>query len=98
MRRIHNGEDIDLDREAPLARTEIRDEVGQVGAALTTVQRAALRAVAGRAAVLTGVSGVYVSLARRSQALLHRQLALLDTMERRTDDPTELEDLFRLDP
>lgn len=97
MRRIHNGEDIDLDREAPLARTEIRDEVGQVGAALTTVQRAALRAVAGRAAVLTGVSGVYVSLARRSQALLHRQLALLDTMERRTDDPTELEDLFRLD-
>ncbi|MEV8019850.1 nitrate- and nitrite sensing domain-containing protein [Streptomyces sp. NPDC086554] len=97
MRRIHNGEDIDLDQEAPLARTEIRDEVGQVGAALTTVQRAALRAVAGRAAVLTGVSGVYVSLARRSQALLHRQLALLDTMERRTDDPTELEDLFRLD-
>ncbi|MFE0131707.1 nitrate- and nitrite sensing domain-containing protein [Streptomyces sp. NPDC059037] len=97
MRRIHNGEDIDLDQEAPLARTQIRDEVGQVGAALTTVQRAALRAVAGRAAVLTGVSGVYVSLARRSQALLHRQLALLDTMERRTDDPTELEDLFRLD-
>ncbi|NBE56751.1 sensor histidine kinase, partial [Streptomyces boluensis] len=97
MRRIHNGEAVDLDTEAPLARTPIRDEVGQVGAALTTVQRAALRAVAGRAAVLTGVSGVYVSLARRSQVLLHRQLELLDTMERRTENPTDLEDLFRLD-
>ncbi|MDI3423271.1 ATP-binding protein [Streptomyces luteolus] len=97
MRRIHNGEDVDLDTEAPLARTPVRDEVGQVGAALTTVQRAALRAVAGRAAVLTGVSGVYVSLARRSQVLLHRQLELLDTMERRTENPTDLEDLFRLD-
>lgn len=38
-----------------------------------------------------------MSLARRSQLLLHRQLALLDTMERRTEDPVELEDLFRLD-
>ncbi|UDM03448.1 sensor histidine kinase [Streptomyces longhuiensis] len=97
IRRIHSGDDLDLDAEAPLARTPIRDEIGQVGAALTTVQRAALRAVAGRAAVLTGVSGVYVSLARRSQVLLHRQLELLDAMERRTENPTDLEDLFRLD-
>ncbi|MEB8342245.1 sensor histidine kinase [Streptomyces endophyticus] len=97
MRRIHNGEDVDLDKEAPLDETPHSDEVGQVGAALTTVQRAALRAVAGRAAVLTGVSGVYVSLARRSQVLLHRQLELLDAMERRTEDPTDLEDLFRID-
>ncbi|MGW7072876.1 nitrate- and nitrite sensing domain-containing protein [Streptomyces sp. NPDC054855] len=97
IRRIHGGDTLDLEKEAPLSRDPVRDEVGQVGAALTTVQRAALRAVAGRAAVLTGISGVYVSLARRSQLLLHRQLELLDTMERRTDDPTDLEDLFRLD-
>ncbi|MFC9458426.1 nitrate- and nitrite sensing domain-containing protein [Streptomyces sp. NPDC056983] len=97
IRRIHSGDELDLDAEAPLARTPIRDEIGQVGSALTTVQRAALRAVAGRAAVLTGVSGVYVSLARRSQELLHRQLELLDAMERRTENPTDLEDLFRLD-
>jgi anti-sigma regulatory factor (Ser/Thr protein kinase) len=97
IRRIHSGDDLDLDAEAPLARTPIRDEIGQVGAALTTVQRAALRAVAGRAAALTGVSGVYVSLARRSQVLLHRQLELLDAMERRTENPSDLEDLFRLD-
>ncbi|MEU1799572.1 ATP-binding protein [Streptomyces sp. NPDC019937] len=50
-----------------------------------------------RAEVLHGISGVYVNLARRSQVLVHRQLALLDTMERRSEDPVELEDLFRLD-
>ncbi|MFI8875480.1 sensor histidine kinase [Streptomyces sp. NPDC055243] len=97
IRRIHGGDGLDLEKEAPLSQKPVRDEIGQVGAALTTVQRAALRAVAGRAAVLTGVSGVYVSLARRSQLLLHRQLELLDTMERRTENPTDLEDLFRLD-
>ncbi|MGW5861686.1 sensor histidine kinase [Streptomyces sp. NPDC055239] len=97
IRRIHGGDGLDLEKEAPLSHEPVRDEIGQVGAALTTVQRAALRAVAGRAAVLTGVSGVYVSLARRSQLLLHRQLELLDTMERRTENPTDLEDLFRLD-
>ncbi|MGW6059027.1 nitrate- and nitrite sensing domain-containing protein [Streptomyces sp. NPDC055189] len=97
IRRIHGGDGLDLEKEAPLSNKPVRDEIGQVGAALTTVQRAALRAVEGRAAVLTGVSGVYVSLARRSQLLLHRQLELLDTMERRTENPTDLEDLFRLD-
>lgn len=40
---------------------------------------------------------MFVNLARRNQVLLHRQLTLLDTMERRTEDTEELADLFRLD-
>ncbi|MEK8142265.1 hypothetical protein NKH18_06505 [Streptomyces sp. M10(2022)] len=44
-----------------------------------------------------GVSEVFVNLARRNQVLLHRQLTLLDTMERRTENSDELADLFRLD-
>jgi hypothetical protein len=44
-----------------------------------------------------GVSGVFVNLARRTQVLLHRQLTLLDAMERRTPAGEELADLFRLD-
>ncbi|MGW6902114.1 nitrate- and nitrite sensing domain-containing protein [Streptomyces sp. NBC_01718] len=94
--RLHAGKPVDLDAVAPL-RPHRDDEVGQVGAALVAVHRAAVRAAAERAEVLHGISGVYVNLARRSQALLHRQLALLDTMERRNEDPVELEDLFRLD-
>lgn len=97
MRRIHSGEQLDLEKEAPLPADPAVGEAEQVGAALTAVQRAALRASAERAEVLSGLSGVYVGLARRSQVLLHRQLDLLDTMERRVEDPAELEDLFRLD-
>ncbi|MFG2888652.1 nitrate- and nitrite sensing domain-containing protein [Streptomyces sp. NPDC048248] len=98
MRRLHAGKAVDIDAVAPRGeRGTGRDEVGQVGEALVAVHRAALEAAADRAAALSGISGVYVSLARRSQLLLHRQLALLDTMERRTEDPAELEDLFRLD-
>ncbi|MFD3453097.1 nitrate- and nitrite sensing domain-containing protein [Streptomyces sp. NPDC058691] len=96
MRRLRAGETIDLEAEAPIGRHG-SDEIGQVAEALATVQRSALRAAAERAELLSGVSGVFVNLARRSQVLVHRQLALLDTMERRTEDPEELEDLFRLD-
>ncbi|HJX87573.1 MAG TPA: ATP-binding protein, partial [Gemmatimonadales bacterium] len=68
-----------------------------MGEALDTVHRAALRAAVERAELASGISGVFVNLARRSQVLVHRQLALLDGMERRADDPGELGDLFRLD-
>ena len=96
MRRLRAGEKIDIDADVPLV-TAADGEIGQVGDALNAVQRAALKAAAERAELLTGVSGVFVTLARRSQSLLHRQLSLLDAMERRTEVPGDLEDLFRLD-
>ncbi|GGW43578.1 ATPase [Streptomyces lucensis JCM 4490] len=96
MRRLRAGEDIDVQAEAP-AGPPAEDETGQVGEALTTVHRAALSAAVERAELANGISGVFVNLARRSQVLVHRQLSLLDSMERRSDDPDELSDLFRLD-
>jgi Nitrate and nitrite sensing/Histidine kinase-, DNA gyrase B-, and HSP90-like ATPase len=73
------------------------DEVGQVGHAFAAVQRTAIRAAVDEATLRRGISEVFLNIARRSQALLHRQLTLLDRMERRTTTPQELEDLFRLD-
>ncbi|MFE4970690.1 nitrate- and nitrite sensing domain-containing protein [Kitasatospora sp. NPDC056651] len=96
MRKLRAGEEVDIEAEAPRP-VERGDEIGQVHRALGTVRRAAVTAAVERAEVLSGVSGVFVNLARRSQVLVHRQLALLDAMERRTDDPSELADLFRLD-
>jgi hypothetical protein len=96
MRRLAAGEQVDVETEAP--RLEYgRDEIGQVGQALNTLQRAAVEAAVRQADMRRGVSEVFVNLARRSQVLLHRQLTLLDAMERRTEDPGELADLFRLD-
>ncbi|MBY8842099.1 sensor histidine kinase [Streptomyces sp. SP2-10] len=96
MRRLRAGEEIDVQAEAP-AGPLAEDETGQVAEALTTVHRAALSAAVERAELAGGISGVFVNLARRSQVLVHRQLSLLDSMERRSDDPDELSDLFRLD-
>ncbi|GAA2223178.1 sensor histidine kinase [Streptomyces indiaensis] len=96
MRRLRAGDEIDIHAEAPPG-APADDETGQVAEALTTVHRAALRAAVERAELASGISGVFVNLARRSQILVHRQLALLDSMERRSDDPNELSDLFRLD-
>ncbi|WP_348652640.1 ATP-binding protein [Streptomyces sp. WMMC500] len=96
MRRLRAGQEIDIAGEAP-AGDPGDDEITQVGEALTTVHRAALRAAVERAELANGISGVFVNLARRSQVLVHRQLALLDSMERRAEDPEELDDLFRLD-
>ncbi|GAA3074009.1 hypothetical protein GCM10020000_68730 [Streptomyces olivoverticillatus] len=96
MRRLAAGERVDVDAEAPL-RAYGPDELGQVGQALGTLQRAAVEAAVKQAEMRRGVSEVFVNLARRSQVLLHRQLTLLDTMERRTEDAGELADLFRLD-
>ncbi|MGW5421244.1 sensor histidine kinase [Streptomyces sp. NPDC003943] len=96
MRRLRAGEELDVHAEAPPGPTP-QDEIGQVGEALTTVHRAALSAAVERAELASGISGVFVNLARRSQVLVHRQLNLLDSMERRVDDPGELGDLFRLD-
>ncbi|MEU3407406.1 nitrate- and nitrite sensing domain-containing protein [Streptomyces sp. NPDC006670] len=98
MDRIRAGrsEEIDIEAEAPSG-PPAEDEITQVGEALSTVHRAALSAAVERAELAGGISGIFVNLARRSQVLVHRQLSLLDSMERRADDPGELGDLFRLD-
>ncbi|MFI8102831.1 nitrate- and nitrite sensing domain-containing protein [Streptomyces sp. NPDC086023] len=96
MRRLAAGEQVDVETEAPRLEYD-KDEIGQVGKALNTLQRAAVEAAVKQAELRRGVSEVFVNLARRNQVLLHRQLTLLDAMERRTEDSEELADLFRLD-
>ncbi|MFK0171703.1 nitrate- and nitrite sensing domain-containing protein [Streptomyces sp. NPDC090306] len=96
MRRLSAGEEVDVETEAPVLQYE-QSEIGEVGLALNTLQRAAVEAAVKQAELRSGVSEVFVNLARRSQVLLHKQLTLLDAMERRTEDTDELADLFRLD-
>ncbi|MFW6204280.1 MAG: nitrate- and nitrite sensing domain-containing protein [Actinomycetota bacterium] len=96
LRRLQSGQRVELDAEAP-RETYGDDEISQVADAVNAMHRASVQAAIDRSDMVRGISGVYVYLARRSQVLLHRQLSLLDSMERRTEDPDDLEDLFRLD-
>jgi hypothetical protein len=73
------------------------DEIGEVGDAFAQVRRTAVQAAVDEAVLRHGLNEVFLNVARRSQTLLHRQLSLLDRMERRARDPQELEDLFRVD-
>ncbi|WP_405610255.1 nitrate- and nitrite sensing domain-containing protein [Streptomyces sp. NBC_00076] len=96
MRRLSAGEEVDVETEVPRLEYD-KNEIGEVGQALNTLQRAAVEAAVKQAELRAGVAEVFVNLARRSQVLLHKQLTLLDSMERRTEDTDELADLFRLD-
>jgi signal transduction histidine kinase len=96
VEKLRAGQDVDVSAEAPPLESS-SDEIGQVTAAFNAVQETAVKAAVDEARLRHGVSDVFRNLARRSQSLLHRQLALLDTMERRASEPEELEDLFRID-
>ena len=96
VRRLAAGQDVDVTAEAPELPAS-SDEIGQVQQAFVAVQQTAVEAAVGQARLRQGISDIFRNLARRSQSLLHRQLALLDAMERRAREPEELEDLFRID-
>ena len=95
VEQLSHGEDVDAyEQAAPPARIA---EIARVAEAFSAVQRTAVEAASGQARLRRGVSQVFRNLAWRSQSLLHRQLALLDRMERRTTDAGTLEELFQLD-
>ncbi len=96
VKRLAAGQDVDISAEAPELPAS-SDEIGQVRQAFAAVQQTAVEAAVGQARLRQGISDIFRNLARRSQSLLHRQLALLDAMERRAREPEELEDLFRID-
>ena len=94
--RLAQGEKVDIKAEAPPLDFG-PDVIGQVGAAFNTVQETAIRTAVEEAQLRQSIRDILLSLARRTQSLVHRQLTLLDVMERRESDPAELKDLFRID-
>jgi signal transduction histidine kinase len=72
-------------------------EVARADAAIASLQHTAALAAAGEARLRNGIGQVFVSLARRNQSLLQRQLRLIDALEQKASDPATLADLFPLD-
>jgi len=73
------------------------DEIGQVARAFDRVHREAVRLAADEARLRGSVSAMFVSLSRRSQSLLERQLRLIDSLELGEENPERLGSLFRMD-
>ncbi|HEV2242072.1 MAG TPA: nitrate- and nitrite sensing domain-containing protein [Streptosporangiaceae bacterium] len=95
--RLREGDEVDVAAESPPLAVGTITEIARVADAFSTVQRTAVDAAVGQANLRKGVNQVFLNLSLRNQSLLHRQLGMLDTMERGTDDAAVLADLFRLD-
>jgi signal transduction histidine kinase len=97
MTRLQNGDKVELAEAVPDVEHG-SDEIGQVAGAFDAAQRIAVRAAIEQAETREGISRVFLNLAQRSQGLVHRQLELLDTLERASEeDPDLLAELFRVD-
>ncbi|HLJ98613.1 MAG TPA: ATP-binding protein [Streptosporangiaceae bacterium] len=72
-------------------------EVAAAAAAVASMHHAALTATTAEAGLRNGLRRILVSLAKRNQALLHRQLRIIDELEQQAASPAALADLFTLD-
>jgi signal transduction histidine kinase len=97
VERLRRGDDVDVQAESPPPDSSTIREVARIAESFGTVQRAAVAAAVDQARMRKGVNQVFLNISMRSQSLLHRQLGMLDSMERRTSEPDALADLFRLD-
>jgi len=95
--RLRRGDDVDVAAETPAVVTSGIEEINQIDRSFGTVQQAAVAAAVDQARLRKGVNQVFLNISMRNQSLLHRQLSMLDSMERRTSDAGALADLFRLD-
>jgi signal transduction histidine kinase len=89
------GDRPDLQVEPIVVRT--KDEVGKLAEAFNAVNEVTVRVAGEQAALRGSIAEMFTNMARRNQVLLDRQLAFLDRLEAREEDPDTLENLFRLD-
>ena len=97
VEQLRRGDDVDVAAESPPPATSSIQEVSRIAESFGTVQGAAVSAAVDQARLRKGVNQVFLNISMRNQSLLHRQLGMLDSMERRTSEPGALADLFRLD-
>jgi signal transduction histidine kinase len=90
------GDNVSVPQVRPI-QVRTSDEIGELAAALNTVQDSAVELAVGQAVLRRNVADSLVNLGRRNQNLLARQLDLITELEREEADPDALANLFQLD-
>ncbi|MFE4512856.1 sensor histidine kinase [Kitasatospora sp. NPDC056783] len=94
--RLRAGEQVPVPPAwAPTRRTG--DVVQQTSDGLAAVRQAAVAAIVHQAQGREGTKKVFLNIARRTQILIHRQISMLDALEREHEDPELLRELFAVD-
>ena len=98
VERLRNPGADETPSEMFAVRVDSKDEIGQLARALDSIQGVTRTVADEQAALLRkGIGEIFVSLARRNQTLLDRQIEFIDQLEASEADPDQLENLFRLD-
>ncbi|MFD5829171.1 nitrate- and nitrite sensing domain-containing protein [Lentzea sp. NPDC060358] len=96
VERLRDGKHVDVAAEVP-ALDYGNDEIGQVADAFNAAQYTAVAAAVKESQTREGVNRVFLDIARRNQGLVHRQLKILDKLEREEENPDHLDAFFQLD-
>ncbi|NKE62182.1 sensor histidine kinase [Lentzea sp. PSKA42] len=96
VERLREGKHVDVAAEVP-ALDYGNDEIGQVADAFNAAQYTAVAAAVKESQTREGVNRVFLDIARRNQGLVHRQLKILDKLEREEENPDHLDAFFQLD-
>ncbi|GGP66792.1 sensor histidine kinase [Saccharothrix coeruleofusca] len=94
--RLREGKHVDVEAEVPPLDYG-SDEIGQVADAFNAAQFTAVAAAVKESQAREGVNRVFLDIAHRNQGLVHRQLKILDKLEREEENPDQLDALFQLD-
>ena len=97
VERIQMGLPVEQTAHADAVEVHSADEIGQVADAFNQVHRVAVDVTVEQAMLRKSVGNTFLNLARRNQALIHRQLKLIDRLERSETDPERMTDLFDID-
>jgi signal transduction histidine kinase len=97
VRQLRDGEQASGEAEiSPPPDLRIAETAAVIGA-FARVQRTAVAAAAAEAGLRHGLRQILMSLSRRNQSLLHRQIRIIDALEQQAASPAALADLFTLD-
>jgi signal transduction histidine kinase len=98
LTRVSDSEDSDEQTpQLPEVDVPPGGEVGELATAFNRVQSTAAAMLDRQSSNRRNVSLMFANVARRTQNLVQRQLAVVDELERNEQDPTLLERLYRLD-
>ncbi|MDA3650270.1 nitrate- and nitrite sensing domain-containing protein [Saccharopolyspora indica] len=97
VRRLREGEAVDVKTEMAALDNYGTDEVGQVAQALQLFQRQAMDAAVGETRARQGARVVFVGMAHRIQRLLRQMHGTIDQLEKNEESSMQLAKLFELD-
>jgi signal transduction histidine kinase len=72
-------------------------ETTEVARAVDGLTNEAVRLASAQVRLRRSLDDAFVSMSRRSQSMVEKQLAIIDELERTEEDPEQLRNLFRLD-